>query len=129
MANFFESDLTRRKFVSGSLLTLGALPMVGFRLDDQNAITVQQLIDLILKEIPGNVPNTVDTIKIGDPSQRITSVVATMFPTIEVIRKAIQLKANFIIVHEPSFYNHADETSWLAGDEVFEFKKSLLEKK
>jgi putative NIF3 family GTP cyclohydrolase 1 type 2 len=51
-----------------------------------------------------------------------------MFPTIGVIRRAIELKANFLIVHEPSFYNHQDDTSWLENDEVFQFKKDLLTK-
>jgi putative NIF3 family GTP cyclohydrolase 1 type 2 len=128
MATFFYEGLSRRKFVAGSLLTLGVLPGLAARPDFQNGLTVQQLIDLILKEIPGSVPNTVDTIKIGNPNQKITSVVTSMFPTIDVIRKAIALQANFLIVHEPSFYNHADETGWLERDEVFQFKKSLLTK-
>lgn len=128
MATFFNEALSRRQFVVSSLATLGALPSLGSPVHVQNDLTVQQLIDLILKEIPGSVPNTVDTIKIGDPNQKITGVVTSMFPTIEVIRKAIKLKANFLIVHEPSFYNHADETAWLEQDEVFRYKKNLLEK-
>lgn len=128
MASFFKKGLSRRQFVAGSLLTLGVLPKVNASGNSQDSLTVQQLIDLILKEVPGTLPNTVDTIKIGDPDQRISSVVTSMFPTIEVIRKTIELKANFIIVHEPSFYNHQDETAWLANDEVFQYKRSLLTK-
>ena len=30
-----------------------------------------------------------------------------------VIEQAITKGANFIIVHEPTFYNHRDETAWL----------------
>jgi len=128
MATFFNEGLSRRQFVASSLLTLGVLPKLNASPGLQNSLTVQQLIDLILKEIPGKVPNTVDTIKIGDPSQIITGVVTSMFPTIDVIRRAIELKANFLIVHEPSFYNHLDDTAWLENDEVFQFKKSLLTK-
>lgn len=128
MATFFQKGLSRRQFVAGSLLTLGVVPGLKAHPHIQNELTVQQLIDLILKEVPGTVPNTVDTIKIGNPNQKITSVVTSMFPTIDVIRKAIELKANFLIVHEPSFYNHTDDTAWLEGDEVFEYKKSLLAK-
>jgi putative NIF3 family GTP cyclohydrolase 1 type 2 len=51
-----------------------------------------------------------------------------MFSTIEVIRKAASLNANFIIAHEPTFYNHRDETEWLEGDQVFKFKSDLLKK-
>lgn len=126
MANFFYNSLSRREFVAGSLFTLGITPGSIASPAVQNDLTVQQLIDLILKEIPGPIPSTVDTIKIGDPNQKITGVVASMFPTVEVIRKAVELKANFLIVHEPSFYNHNDDTGWLEADEVFQFKKSLL---
>ncbi|HEY0768860.1 MAG TPA: Nif3-like dinuclear metal center hexameric protein, partial [Sphingobacteriaceae bacterium] len=128
MATFFNEAVSRRQFVAGSLLSLGVLPALAAPTRVQNELTVQQLIDLILKEIPGQVSNTVDTIKIGNANQKITGVVASMFPTIEVIRKAIELSANFLIVHEPSFYNHLDDTGWLEQDEVFRFKKSLLVK-
>jgi putative NIF3 family GTP cyclohydrolase 1 type 2 len=128
MATFFNDGLSRRQFVAGSLFTLGVLPNVKAGVSDQKDLTVQQLIDLILKEIPGTISNTVDTIKIGNPNQRITGVVTSMFPTIDVIRKTIEQKANFIIVHEPSFYNHQDDTAWLEKDEVFQYKKNLLTK-
>lgn len=125
MATFFHDDISRRQFVAASLATLSAFPATTST-SNQARPTVQQLIDLILKEIPGPVPNTVDTIKIGNPSQPVTGIVTSMFPTVEVIRKAIDLRANFLIVHEPSFYNHLDETAWLDKDEVFQFKKELL---
>ncbi len=46
--------------------------------------------------------------------------------TAPVIQKAIDLEANFIITHEPTFYNHLDETDWLSEDPVYTFKKKLL---
>jgi putative NIF3 family GTP cyclohydrolase 1 type 2 len=49
-----------------------------------------------------------------------------MFATIPVIRKAIEEKANFIIAHEPTFYNHTDETDWLKDDKVYQYKAALL---
>jgi putative NIF3 family GTP cyclohydrolase 1 type 2 len=128
MATLFKDGLSRRQFVAGSLFTLGVVPKLHASPIIQDGVSVQQLIDLILKEIPGTVPNTVDTIKIGDPNQRITGVVTSMFPTIEVIRKTIEQKANFLIVHEPSFYNHQDDTAWLESNEVFKYKKDLLTK-
>lgn len=44
-----------------------------------------------------------------------------------MIRKAHALGANFIICHEPLFFSHMDETQWLAGNEIFEAKKRLLD--
>jgi putative NIF3 family GTP cyclohydrolase 1 type 2 len=51
-----------------------------------------------------------------------------MFATIDVIKKSASLGANFIIAHEPTFYNHRDETAWLDNNEVFQYKNDLLKK-
>lgn len=93
------------------------------------SLTVQEVIDLILKSIP-NAPfkQTVDTIKAGDANQQVTGIVTTMFATDEVIEKTAKLRANFIIAHEPTFYNHTDDTASLQNDEVYKFKRDLLDK-
>ncbi len=125
--------VTRREFVTGSLSVLGGsvlLPEAVFAGNDsvsREDLTVQQVIDIILKEIPGGaIQQTVDTLKSGSGEQKVTGIVLTMFATVDVIRQAIASKANFIIVHEPTFYNHLDETGWLEGDKVYAFKGSLL---
>jgi putative NIF3 family GTP cyclohydrolase 1 type 2 len=98
-------------------------------LPSSSAMTIQQVIDLILKEIPGApFSSTVDTIKSGNGEQVVTGIVTTMFATVDVIRKAVALGANFIIAHEPTFYSHSDETTWLANDPVYTFKRDLLNK-
>ena len=92
-------------------------------------MTVQQVIDLILTKIPGApFRETVDTIKSGDAQQVVKGIVTTMFTTIDVINKAAALGANFIIAHEPTFYNHRDDTEWLDNSEVFQYKNGLLKK-
>ena len=96
---------------------------------DQQTMTVGQIMDLILKTIPGApFAKTVDTLKSGNPSQTVTGIVSTMFATVDVIEKTAAAGANFIIVHEPTFYNHADETDWLKNDPVFRHKHELLTK-
>jgi putative NIF3 family GTP cyclohydrolase 1 type 2 len=50
-----------------------------------------------------------------------------MFATLEVIQKTIASGANFIIAHEPTYYNHADDTRWLENDEVYRYKSTLLD--
>ena len=107
-----SSTQSRRRFVhTFGILTAGAfLPGSAFSAATEN-LTIQQVIDIILKDIPGApFAKTVDTIKAGDAGQMVTGIVTTMFATIEVIEKARKLGANFIIAHEPSYYNHADET-------------------
>jgi putative NIF3 family GTP cyclohydrolase 1 type 2 len=51
-----------------------------------------------------------------------------MFSTIKVIEEAARLNANFIIAHEPTFYNHADDLNWVDKNEIVKRKKELLEK-
>ncbi|TXD78300.1 NGG1p interacting factor NIF3 [Algoriphagus ratkowskyi] len=90
--------------------------------------TVGEIMDLFIAQVPKSpFPQTVDTLKTGSRELKVTGIVTTMFATITVIRKAIELKANFIIAHEPTFYNHLDETSWLDTDPVYEFKRKLLD--
>ncbi|MBQ6559967.1 MAG: Nif3-like dinuclear metal center hexameric protein [Erysipelotrichaceae bacterium] len=70
-----------------------------------------------------------DAYKCGDPEAECTGVVTAMVPTINVIRKAIELNANLIVVHEPTFYTSADQNGWFVDfpNEVYEEKRKLLD--
>src|SRR5215212_5168586 len=93
------------------------------------ALTVQQVIDVILKEVPNaRRENTVDKIRSGSADQKVTGIVTTMFPSIEVIEKTKKAGANFIIAHETPFYNNPDETDWLKDDDAYKYKVGLLNK-
>jgi len=127
--------LSRRKFIQQSAIAAGAgvllaEPLIsnaaGFIKPADN-LTVGQIMDLFIKSVPGGVKTeTVDTLKSGNRDIAVTGIVTTMFATVDIIRKAIKLGANFIIAHEPTFYNHADDTAWLQGDEVYQYKADLL---
>jgi len=132
-----RADMNRRKFLDHSIKSAAALTLLGnsssFATDYQTkalkAYTVQDVINLVLKE--GNLTplkETVDTIKSGKPNQPVTGIVTTMFPTISVIEEAAKLKANFIIAHEPSFYNHNDSADWVKNNSVLKEKQALLDK-
>ena len=91
-------------------------------------ITVQQAIDAIIAAIPGApFSDTVDTIKLGDASQELTGIAVTFLTTSEVIQKAAQLGANLIVTHEPTFYNHRDDTNWLHAHDIYNSKRRLIE--
>ena len=60
--------------------------------------------------------------------QKVSGIATTMFPTLEVIEKTAKIGANLIVAHETLYYNHQDETDWLEEDEVFLYKKALIEK-
>jgi putative NIF3 family GTP cyclohydrolase 1 type 2 len=123
--------VSRRKFIS--LAATAGAGMAGIVPGNVFAhrknITIREAIDIIIKSIPvAPVDNTVDTVKAGNPDQVLKGIVATTFATIEVIEKAAALGANFIIAHEPTFYNHRDDTDWLAQDKVWKYKEQLIKK-
>ncbi len=51
-----------------------------------------------------------------------------MFTTVAVIEEAVKRKANFIIAHEPTFYNHADNTEWVKDNDIVKQKQALLDR-
>jgi putative NIF3 family GTP cyclohydrolase 1 type 2 len=95
----------------------------------KSGFTVQQVIDIILKQIQNpRTENTVDKIRSGSSDQQVAGIVTTMFPTVEVIEKTKKLGSNFIIAHETPFFNNPDETDWLKDDDVYKYKVDLLNK-
>ncbi len=91
-------------------------------------VTIQQAIDSILSTVPGApFPGTVDTVKLGDPGQPLKRIAVTFLASVEVIEQAIQQGANFLITHEPTFYNHPDEIDFLDGNPVYAAKRRLIE--
>ena len=130
MNRTYPSGMHRRKFIGTVAAAFGAavVPAVPFAARvHSTTLTVQQVIDRIVAKIPGGaLSQTVDSIKSGNPDQVVTGIVTTMFATIDVIRKCVSLGSNFIIAHEPTFYNHLDETTFLRDDEVYRYKAGLL---
>ncbi|HEX2950467.1 MAG TPA: Nif3-like dinuclear metal center hexameric protein, partial [Armatimonadota bacterium] len=59
--------------------------------------------------------------------QTVTGVGTTFLLTVAVIERAITQGINFIITHEPTFYNHRDETEWLHDDPCYQAKRRLLD--
>ena len=130
-----QDGQSRRRFIynvgtalgTGMVLGMPGLAEAAKFVGTRDQYTVKQVMDLFIQEVHGApFPGTVDTLKSGSPDTLVTGIVTTMFATIDVIRKAIDLGANFIIAHEPTFYNHEDKTDWLKNDDVFQFKMDLL---
>jgi putative NIF3 family GTP cyclohydrolase 1 type 2 len=126
-------DFDRRKFIEAGLKMAGlvVLPTIPF-IDvfaTKDKYSVQDVIDLILKEIPiPALKQSVDTIKSGTADQKVNGIVTTMFATVDVIKRAAGLDANFIIAHEPTFYNHTDDLNWTANNQVVKQKQELLQR-
>ena len=67
---------------------------------------------------------TCDTYKAGNPDNEITGVGISMFATPEVIKECVNQNINFLIVHEPIFYNHWDDH---IPNKLAEEKKKFIE--
>jgi putative NIF3 family GTP cyclohydrolase 1 type 2 len=90
-------------------------------------LTVEKVLSSIIDKVgAGKIPNTVDVIKEGDPQTQVKGVVTTMFATMDVLKKAVEKNCNLIIVHEPVYYNHRDETGNLSNDPVFQQKQEFI---
>lgn len=121
---------SRRHFLRTTGSSLAALPFLGLPVQAMytEALTIQQAIDYIIDQVGLQLPTqTVDTVKSGDPTALVTGIATTCMATIPVIRRAIEDNINLIVTHEPTFYNHLDETVWLAEDPVYRYKRQLLE--
>ncbi len=128
-----DTFYSRRHFLSSVTSLVGTtmamtLPSVGLAEGVGQTFTVKQVLDIIMKEIPGApFATTVDQLRSGSMDQEVTGIVTTMFPTIDVIERTAKAGANLIIAHETPFYNNQDETDWLQGDDAYRYKIKLLD--
>jgi putative NIF3 family GTP cyclohydrolase 1 type 2 len=88
----------------------------------------------IVKEIQDHVgvpwqKDTVDTFKAGNPDTPVTGIAVTMMATMDVLERAAANHENFVITHEPTFYNHLDVPEGMAEtDPVWAEKRAFIEK-
>jgi putative NIF3 family GTP cyclohydrolase 1 type 2 len=77
----------------------------------EHPLAARAVIDRIKKNV--GVPwreKTVDTFKAGDPDAPVTGIAVTMMATYDVLQRAAASHKNLIITHEPTFYNHLDDS-------------------
>jgi putative NIF3 family GTP cyclohydrolase 1 type 2 len=110
--------LTRR--ISIALLFLfGLFGGRGIAQTAKAPLTASEAMSRIVAATGAAVPSdTVDTLKAGDPNTVVTGIATTFMDTYSVLEQAVADGKNLIISHEPTFYNHRDDTSILAGDAV-----------
>lgn len=94
----------------------------------QKKQTPEDVVALIKKNVTCDWANkTVDTFKAGNPKTKVTGIAVCMFADMQTLYKAVELGCNFIITHEPVFYNHLDETESYASNPVYLEKKKYIE--
>src|SRR4029453_10519043 len=120
------TSISRRDFVALTAAGAVATPLllddqlthavatesVGSRIPDHGSratMTAQEIVDRVKKNIGVDWgSDDVDTFKAGDPSTIVTGVVTTSMATLDVLQKAVQAGAHFIITAAPTFYSRAD---------------------
>jgi len=90
----------------------------------------REIIEKILAYHP-HIPNYkgCDDYKCGNPEAECTGIVTALVPTHNVIKKAIELGANLVIVHEPIFYTSEDGPGWFEDfpNAVYDEKRKLID--
>ena len=130
-------QLSRREFAALAA-TAAAAPFAGVRgISGAAAITAAQLFERIKEKIGVEwKPDSVDTVKAGDPSTVVRGVATTSMATMAVLQQAVKAGANVIITAQPTFYARADVPAPPAGrgepnvppapDKVFAAKSAFI---
>ncbi|MBZ5609945.1 MAG: Nif3-like dinuclear metal center hexameric protein [Acidobacteriia bacterium] len=116
--------LTRKRFLE---LATPALCSIAARGQSADRLTARQLVERIQRHV--GVPwqsSTVDTFKAGNPDTPLKGIATTMMATLDVIERAARSDKNMVITHEPTFYNHEDNTQSFAGDKVLAAKLDFI---
>jgi len=115
-----------RIFATALIIIL--LPVIAMcQSNPKNPQTASSVIDLILKTTGAPLlSQTVDVIKEGNPETPVTGIVTSMFATMEVLKKAVEMNCNLLVVHEPLYYNHLDNTKQFQNDPVFIEKQRFI---
>lgn len=92
-------------------------------------MTIQEAVETVQRAYPLPQPGqSADTLKFGDWGRPLTGIASVFMPTMDVLAKAVGLKANLVISHEPLFYHKDDEPEFLRGDVLCRDKRDFLQK-
>ncbi len=93
-------------------------------------MTAQQIVQRIQQQLAGQGiawrATTVDTFKTGDPNTEVTGITTTGMATLDLLRRVAPTGRNLVIAHEPTFYNHLDQTSHLEVDRIYQVKQAFV---
>jgi putative NIF3 family GTP cyclohydrolase 1 type 2 len=69
---------------------------------------------------------TVDTFKAGSPDTDVRGIATTDMATFDLLKRAAARDRNFVVTHEPTFYNHLDQTASLGQDPTYLAKQQFI---
>jgi len=121
----------RRTYAALAILILAEILIGGQRAEAQEKRPTAREVVAAIQEHVG-IPwmkETVDTFKAGNPDTPVTGIAVTMMATMDVLQRAAAQGQNFVITHEPTFYNHLDTPEGMdANDLVWKEKREFIEK-
>ena len=129
------TDISRRQFAALAAAVAAAPFTQDVILSAADPVTAGQVIDRIRKNIGVEwKPDSVDAIKAGSPSIRVTGIATTSMATLEVLRQAVKAGSNFVISAQPTFFGRADSPTppaprgggAPAPDRIFEAKNQFI---
>lgn len=93
-------------------------------------MTAQQVVERIQRKLQELKINwrtqTVDTFKAGSAETEVRGIATTGMATFDVLRRSAAAGRNFVITHEPTFYNHLDQTADLEADPIYLAKQRFI---
>ncbi len=93
------------------------------------SVTVLDAIERIVSRLPVRLPpGGCDRIIRGDPASEVHGIAVTFLASRSVLTRAAAVGANFVITHEPTYYNHHDHTEWLGDDMVLADKQRIIDR-
>lgn len=119
--------MTRRHLLWTSALS----PLVVAQTEAQTKpLTAGELLARIQKQtgVEWKDPKTVDTFKSGSVDTVVTGIATTFLATHKVLAQAAAKKLNFVISHEPTFYNHLDDVQVFEKDAIYQAKRALIDR-
>ena len=69
---------------------------------------------------------TVDTYKGGNGDMKVTGIATTFLANMDVLKSAKEKGLNLIITHEPTFYDHRDNTDRYGDDPIVKAKQQYI---
>ncbi len=69
---------------------------------------------------------TVDTYKGGNGDMKVTGIATTFLANMDVLKSAKEKGLNLIITHEPTFYDHRDNTDRYGDDPIVKDKQQYI---
>ena len=87
----------------------------------------KEIIDKILQYHP-NIEHYhgCDEYKSGFEEEKCTGIVSALVPTMEVLKKAVELGCNLLVVHEPIYYQTPDFPGRVTLKIVYKKKRKLI---